>query len=217
MQCSSMVLLHKSALVHFKTNHYNSARALLSSALELLASEIDSKSLVSAKFYEDPQNAALAMSLHFLMASVLLKEGKCSPDRDRSISNDKIIVETACIECSEAIILAEKYLQVDAKNGLLVAQVLSLVGYCMMSDASRDIQGALSFYQTATTLYNGYRGEAETTSAPLAEMDNTENNFCLQADIQTEEVAACAAYHIILSLCEDKILQGCMGVTLLDR
>jgi tetratricopeptide (TPR) repeat protein len=193
MQCSSMVLLHKSALVHFKTNHYNSARALLSSALELLASEIDSKSLVSAKFYEDPQNAALAMSLHFLMANVLLKEGQCSPDHDL-ISNDNI-VEAVVLECSLAIKLAEKYLQVDARNGLLVAQVLSLLGYCMllMFDDSQDIQDALEFYQTATTLYNGYRGEADMARTPLAEMDKTKNSFRRQADITTGEVTACAA------------------------
>jgi hypothetical protein len=192
IQCSSMVLLHNSALVHFKTKHYNSARALLSNALELLAAEIDSKPLVSAKFYEDPQNAALAMSLHFLMANVLLQEGRCAPDHDRSISTDEIIVEAAYLECSEAIILAEKYLRVDARNGLLVAQVLSLIGYCMVSDASKDIQDALFFYEIATTLYNGYRGEAETTSALLGEMDKTENRLCL-ADIATEEVTACAA------------------------
>jgi hypothetical protein len=193
IQCSSMVILHNSALVHFKTKHYTSARALLCFALQLLASEVYEKPSMTAFFFEDPQKAALAMSLHFLMANVLLKEGQCSPDHDL-ISNDNI-VEAVVLECSLAIKLAEKYLQVDARNGLLVAQVLSLLGYCMllMFDDSQDIQDALEFYQTATTLYNGYRGEADMARTPLAEMDKTKNSFRRQADITTGEVTACAA------------------------
>jgi hypothetical protein len=199
MQCASMVLLHNSALVHFKTKHYDSARALVSFALQILASEIDDQPLVSAKFYEDHQNAALAMSLHFLMANVLLKEGHCSLVHDRSISNVKTF-KAAVLECNEAINLAEKYLKVNARNGLLVTQVLSFLGYCMMSisDASQDIKVALSLYQTATPLYNGYRGQAGTiavtvtVAAPLSEMDKTINNSLPQADVTSDEVAACA-------------------------
>jgi hypothetical protein len=195
IQCSSIVLLHNFALLHLKIKHCESAKALLNLAILLLASEIDEKPLTSATFYEDPQNVALAMSLHFLMANMILKEGQqCSAAGYDRISNDKI-VEAAALECGEAISLADKYIQVDARNGLFVAPVVSLLGYCVMSMsyANRDIQDALSLYQTATTLYNGYRGEAETTRAPLAETDKTKNSLRPEAIVAADEVAACAA------------------------
>jgi hypothetical protein len=183
-------------VVHFKTKHYNGARALLGFAFECLSREFDDeKPLILASFYEDPQNAALAMSLHYLMANVILNEGQhCSPTYGH-ISNDKI-VEAAAQECSEAINLAEKCRQVYAGNGLLVAQAQSLLGYCLMSHGSRDMLYESSLhYQTATSLYNGYRGEANATRAPLAETDNTSKHslFRPRADTKSDEVAACAA------------------------
>jgi hypothetical protein len=168
----------------------------LNFALKRLAPEFDDeKPLILATFYEDPQNAALAMSLQYLMANVILNEGQQFSPTYGHISKDKI-VEAAAQECSEAIDLAEKCRQVYAGNGLLVAQAQSLLGYCMMSHGSRDMQYESSLhYQTATSLYNGHRGEANAIRAPLTEMENNSKHslFRPRAIIKSDEVAACAA------------------------
>jgi len=155
LKCASLVSLRNFAIVSKRMGFQQNVRKILECASKLL-DDIYTELDLRRDFYQGrTNNVVLSMSLHMLLGELMLTNaGAVSsfPERRR-----RWAVKEAMKHYARAIDLGRVYFGPDARENAIVAQALSQLAYCLMSEGEESLASVV--YGVSAQEYSRIRGE----------------------------------------------------------